>query len=202
MASYNSTDPRALRTREAFQGALIELLQKASYQKITVTDIARRAGFARHTFYNHFETKDDLLANLFDSVLDEFFINMEQRDFDLNDPDDELRMIASFFSVWRDHPDIVKIFNTLDLDDMLIRRLKTYFTQYYYDQVTQSIPGTSTALGIYLISFNAYMLLGLLKPWLQDEMRYPPEVMAEFLIQISGSSQRRQAVEKFKSIIK
>jgi hypothetical protein len=111
-------------------------------------------------------------------------------------------MIASFFHVWTDHLEIVRIFNKLDLDDVLIRRLKAYFTKYYYTQVTQDIPGAHTALANYMISFNAYMLLGLLKPWLQDEMKYPPEVMAEFLIQMTGSTQRRHAVEKYKSIIK
>lgn len=53
-----------------------------------------------------------------------------------------------------------------------------------------------------MINFNAYTLLGLLKPWLQDEMRHPPEVMGEFLVLLSGSAQRKQAVEKFRSVIR
>lgn len=59
MPSVRSNDPRAIRSRKAFQDAFIELLQAESYQKITVTDIAERAGFARHTFYNHYDTKED-----------------------------------------------------------------------------------------------------------------------------------------------
>ena len=111
-------------------------------------------------------------------------------------------MIASFFHVWKDHLDIVRIFNKLDLDDVLIKRLKAYFTEYYYAQVTQEIPGARTALANYMVSFNAYMLLGLLKPWLQEEMKYAPEVMADFLIQMTGSAQRRLAVERFKNVIR
>ena len=202
MSSIQSNDPRAIRTRQAFQEAFLILLQKKQYPRITVTDVANRAGFARHTFYNHYETLDDLLSNLIDSVLDAFFSKLDKWDFDLNDAEDELRMMTAFFQVWKDCPETVHILSNLDMDDLLIKRLKAYFTKFYYEQVTPKIPGASLPLAHYMISFNAYTLLGILKPWLQDDMRHPPEVMAKFLIRLTGSVQRRQAVEEFKRVIR
>jgi len=202
MANFISNDPRALRTRQAFQDAFIELLQEKSYQKITVTDIAKSAGFARHTFYNHYETKEDILNHLIDSILDKFFSSVDKWDFFLADPKEELRMFTSFFQVWKDHSDIVIILNKIDMDILLIERLKTYFTRFFYERVSKEMPSVDLELAKYIINFNAYTLLGILKPWLGDEMRHPPEVMAGFLTQLTGSSQRLQAVEKFKSIIR
>ncbi len=202
MINSYSNDPRAVRTRQALQQSFIELLQTKVYQKITVTDITGRAGFARHTFYNHYETKDDLFNNLIDSVLDKYFSNLVKWDFYLADPEEELKMYTIFFQVWRDNIEIVKILNKIDIDLLLIERLKTYFFEYYYDRVKLEIPGVDLELAKYIINFNAYTLLGILKPWLRDEMRYPPEVMAGFLIQLTGSSQRKKAVEMFKKIIK
>ena len=187
--------------RQAFQSAFLELLQEKRYPKITVTDVANRAGFARHTFYNHYETLDDLLSNLMDSVLDEFFTRMDKWDFDQNVPEDELRTITSFFQVWKDNPEIVRILNHLEIDELLVKSLQAYFTEFYFDQVAEQMPGASFALAKYMISFNAYSLLGILKSWLQEDMKHPPEVMAGFLLQLAGPVQRRQAVEKYKRII-
>ena len=202
MSSIHSYDPRAVRTRQALQDTFIELLQTKPYQKITVTDITRGAGFARHTFYNHYETKDDLLAEMIDSVFEDFYSKLGKWDINITDTDKEISVISAFFSVWKENEVFVRVLNNLDIDDLLIKRLKVYFTNFYYEQVSQEIPGVDLALADYMISFNAYTLLGILKPWLQDGMRHPPEVMAEFLILLTGSTQRRQAVERFKSVIK
>jgi len=203
MSNFQSNDPRAVRTRREIQRAFIELLGEKPYQNITVTDIAGKAGYARHTFYNHYETKDDLLANLIDIVYDEFFSKLDKWNIKIKDGDEELKVIISyFFSVWQDNRDTVRVLRRLEIDNLLIIRLKAYFTKFYYDQVAKEIPGTDMVLAKYIINFNAYTMLGILKPWLEDGMRHPPEVMAEFLVELTGSSQRRQTVERFKNIIR
>ena len=64
-----STDPRSVRARNALQEALKDLLMTKPLAKITITDIANQAGLARHTFYNHYDTKEELLDQLIDSIL-------------------------------------------------------------------------------------------------------------------------------------
>ena len=164
MSSLQSNDPRAVRTRTTLQETFLELLQIKPYQKITVTDITRGAGFARHTFYNHYETKDASLSDLIDSVFEDFYSKFEQWDINFNDAEKEISVISAFFSVWKENEEIVQVLNHLDIDDLLIKRLKVYFTNFYYDQVSQEIPGVDLALAEYVINFNAYALLGILKP--------------------------------------
>jgi AcrR family transcriptional regulator len=202
MPSSRSDDPRAIRSRKAFQDAFVELLQAKNYQKITVTDIAERAGFARHTFYNHYDAKEDILHHLIDSVLEQFFSGLDQWDFYYAVPEEELAMFTSFFQVWKDNHEIVKILNKIDIDNVLIERLKTYFTRFFYERVSKEIPSVDLELAKYFINFNAYTLVGILKPWLKDEMRYPPEVMAGLLIELTNSSQKKQAIEKFKRVFR
>jgi AcrR family transcriptional regulator len=202
MSNFYSTDPRAIRSRTAFQQAFKELLQVKPYQKITVTDITQKAGFARHTFYNHYDTKEDILNELVDSVLDDFFSNLDRWDIFLADPEKERKMITAFFQVWKENTEIVEILNRVDMEAILLERLKTYFVKFYYERVTKEIPKAEIELAKYMVSFLSYSLISLLKPWLQDEMKHPPEVMAEFLIQLSGAAQKRRAVERFKTIIR
>ena len=41
--------------------ALIELIEKKPFDKITITDIAEKAGVSRITFYRHFNSKTDII---------------------------------------------------------------------------------------------------------------------------------------------
>src|SRR5260221_13091551 len=56
----NVVDRRIHRTRTMLQRALISLIQKDSYEAITIQDICDAANVGRSTFYAHFTSKDDL----------------------------------------------------------------------------------------------------------------------------------------------
>lgn len=73
-------DPRVRRTRKWVGEALAELLQEKSFADISVSDITRRAGIARVTFYQHFESKEAVLLGL----VSEFFEQLYQM-FDIAD---------------------------------------------------------------------------------------------------------------------
>lgn len=54
-------DRRVRRTRGRLKEALLELMHERGYEGLTVREIADRADVGRSTFYDHFESKEDLL---------------------------------------------------------------------------------------------------------------------------------------------
>lgn len=58
---YKGKNPTALQSREWLIRALTELMLEMPYDKISVITICKRADLSRQTFYNLFDTKDDLL---------------------------------------------------------------------------------------------------------------------------------------------
>jgi len=66
--SVSSSKSRIERTQQALQEAILELIAEKGYDRITVENILRRADVGRTTFYEHFESKEDLLLRRMDSI--------------------------------------------------------------------------------------------------------------------------------------
>ncbi|WP_251197400.1 TetR/AcrR family transcriptional regulator [Anaerotardibacter muris] len=57
--------------------ALIELLEEKPFSAITVTDVCKAAGAHRSTFYSHYDNTLDLLNEVKDATMREFFASFE-----------------------------------------------------------------------------------------------------------------------------
>jgi AcrR family transcriptional regulator len=62
-------DERVVRTRKQLDMAFVELLHRRAYGNIRVSDIAKRAGVGRATFYAHYSSKDELLRSQFERMV-------------------------------------------------------------------------------------------------------------------------------------
>jgi len=77
-----SSDPRVKRTRQWITESFMALMQKKTFQAITVQDIAQQAGINRATFYAHFNDKYALL----DHLIREMFLQMLYANIDEHAP--------------------------------------------------------------------------------------------------------------------
>jgi len=59
-------DERVVRSRKRLDAAFVELLHRRAYGNMRVSDIAKKAGVGRATFYAHYPSKDHLLRSQFD----------------------------------------------------------------------------------------------------------------------------------------
>jgi AcrR family transcriptional regulator len=68
-----SSDPRARRSKEALEAALLDLVATDDLAQITISDITKRAGVSRSTFYEHYTDVHSLAASactvIFDQLL-------------------------------------------------------------------------------------------------------------------------------------
>lgn len=61
------TDRRTLYTQRAIKDALLDILHEKRFDKVTVSDVCRRAEITRDTFYLHYKN----LAEVLDEILEE-----------------------------------------------------------------------------------------------------------------------------------
>jgi AcrR family transcriptional regulator len=197
MVRSKSTDPRSVRARNAFREALKALLKKKTFSKISVTEICNEAGLARHTFYNHYESKEALLNSILDGVLTEYFSGAADWNIFIDDPERQKEVAIRFFEVWEKHSDIIDLLCLENFDQLLINRLVVQF-QDFYDRAL--VPGTSAAtdqFAKYIIRFNAYAFVGFLRQWIEDDMKYSAELVGELADYFAGIQLKNTAIRKF-----
>lgn len=62
-------DRRTIMTKSMIKNALLELLDKTSYEKITITALCKQSEITRATFYLHYGNMDEVLDELLDDAL-------------------------------------------------------------------------------------------------------------------------------------
>ena len=63
---------KALQTKTRIYNAAIELMERKGFENITIADISKKAGVSVGAFYHYFESKNDILVEIFDQADDYF----------------------------------------------------------------------------------------------------------------------------------
>ncbi|MBN2604298.1 MAG: TetR/AcrR family transcriptional regulator [Bacilli bacterium] len=96
MFSIEKVDMRIKYTREWTFASLSKLLETKNYEDITISEIIKKAGISRATFYRNFSTKDDIVKVKVKTFFENFYNDIIMS-FRQADPEDEIFLISSFF---------------------------------------------------------------------------------------------------------
>lgn len=86
-------DLRALRTKENLHNVFIEMLSEKDYEKITITEICKRAKIDRKTFYSHYNNLNSLLEEMQQETAEKFI----ERTKNFQCPKDMDKVTREFF---------------------------------------------------------------------------------------------------------
>lgn len=172
-------DRRVVRTREALQKALLDVLaEKKDYAAITISDIARKSNLRRATFYDHYASKEELLQTMIQQscaeIIDHLTIASSPSGLSLEEAETALTSLLSALS---DRMPIVHFLNrdwgVPHVIPEMIKALETF----YLHQQTEIQAGKK--LYAYYVSA---MIIGLILYRLDEGKTHAPEVLArEFL---------------------
>lgn len=82
-------DKRIIKTRKNLKKALLKILEKKPFDKITVTEICDYADTSRITFYTHYNDKYDLLKDLFrngEDLIRDYYYELQEKNNPEIDP--------------------------------------------------------------------------------------------------------------------
>ncbi len=165
----DKNDRRSQRTRQALSDALVQLIQEKDYSAITVNDIIERANVGRSTFYAHYQTKDDLLLDQMDRVIE--FLSQaspQPQDFPY------FPSLGFLQHVGGDHYELYKSLVWGPGMDLIVKHLQKSLSQ----RVEQGLQTSGREYDVpipLLANFVTGSFLNLLKWWLENKRIYSPE---------------------------
>ena len=98
---YNSDDRRVQKTEDALKRALSELLREKDVASISTTELCKRAGVGRNTFYAHYGSPIELLDSLKTQLRARFLNEVEES------PGDVLRWLTDMYRIAASERDLV-----------------------------------------------------------------------------------------------
>lgn len=117
----HSTNPTAIQSQTWIIQVLLELLANTDYDKITVSEICRRAGLDRRTFYRNFDSKNDVLEYYIKILGSEYL-----SEFQAAKPSDTNEAALLFFNFWRRHLSFIASIQKCGLSNFVFMHFETF----------------------------------------------------------------------------
>jgi AcrR family transcriptional regulator len=175
------------RTKRLLNQAFMQLIEEKPYRKITVTDICDQAGFARKTFYAHYETKEDIITECLDNLLDVSFYK-PFKDLEEFPPITEAdRGILKLIVMWQENAHFFRFLAENGLNDLLLNKYKEKLDKIQLDVINpaMSINPQNTPMDYFYI-YMANAQIAILQHWVEKDLRISPEDIGRILKTLTG----------------
>jgi len=165
------SDSRIQRTRDRLGDALIALIEEKPFDSITVQDVLDRAQVGRSTFYAHYKDKHDLFL----SDMEEFLELMASA---LSRNGEKSRRVFPVRELFSHAADTRKLYDALEQSGRLhdfFALAEGCFARGIEARLRELDPSRAELPGLARMLSGA--LLSLLRQWISQEPRRPPEEM-------------------------
>ena len=176
-------DRRQRKTREAIFTALIDLLSKKDFGRITVGEIIQQADVGRATFYAHFETKDDLLKELCEELFCHIFDSMGEEHthrhiFDCEAPDSVF--LHLFQHLQRNDNNILQLLSCQN-NELFLQYFKSNLNLLIENQLPLFAARKSERLpDSFWVNHIASTFVETVRWWIENGMEQSPETITEY----------------------
>lgn len=165
----------SMRTRQKIKEAFLELYAKKPITDITVGAIMQLAGYNRSTFYNYYDTAQDLLNEIEEEIIERVRKN-SQRIF-LDDQANINDVFSQIFSTFEQYGDTVYILLGNNGDAAFRLRVKETAKEVFRKITKVQIDAEKLE---YVFSFAVSAALGLIEHWHATGKKYSTEEFLRF----------------------
>ena len=175
MGETEKTLKKNTMTKECIFTALLILMEKKPYEEITITDIAKKAGVSRMSYYRLYKSKDDILIQYFNEVFEELLERAK-----------EIGSITRYqfglmiFQTTKENDRLLKAVLKAQLYELVLRRL-IKFCYYLAEHIVQmDMRDKRTDYWVYEEAGRFSLLLVC---WIERDLKESPEEMAHILLE-------------------
>ena len=179
----NESDERYSTAEDAIYDAFFLLLQTKDLNRITVSDVIKKAGIVRSTFYNHYENIPALMVAAEDKTIRDIFEMMESFH-----PKNDRDMCHSYFlaicNYTRKNPFLANLLQS-PRGDAFFEKAITMFHKYVAEVTQINVTATNDRTTFsYLIASSIGCTIGVLHKWTAEDFATPADEIADILSRI------------------
>lgn len=179
-------DRRITRTRAQLRDSLWDLILKQGYDAITISDITDHADLGRTTFYLHYKDKDDLLTQSIDEVAAELVQRLDAFQPGVGKLKPATELIFQHAAENAEFYQILLQGHGVETTTGRVQEIINHHITVGFEQALKPFGGEkSLSLPLpLLIQFFSTSLLGIVIWWLENEMPFSPQEMADQYYQL------------------
>lgn len=159
---------------EYIMEALFALMKVKPFASITVTDIAKKAGVSRITYYRHFKNKEEILIKYFAKQSQKF---QEETFLQTRTKDDYYEIIFKVFSRFKQQKEFLKLLVSAHIQYIFLNVLNSGMKKDYYVQ--------KYGKDEYASSYYAGALYNMSLEWLKNDCKESVKSMADTFFKLT-----------------
>lgn len=153
-------------TRESLEISLMQLLEKKELKKITISELVERAGVSRAAFYRNYNSKEQILEEIFKNTVQGITDKLEEFNFKT-----EMYQIWLFlFKEAKKEARVISLAIDYNFEKLL--------TQAVFDFLEKRNRNAKKTTNSYMNSFWSSAVVSILSKWIKDGMKVPAEKIA------------------------
>ena len=158
--------------KNCIMDALLQLMHTKDYEQISISELARKAGVSRMSYYRNYSSKDSILIDYMYHILQEYVEELKGPSFqsDFQTYDHILRSLK-YLNKYKDYVLCLKKANR---SEILLKGLDLYML-YVTDTFNKS------NLEKYQLYYYSGALYNIFMHWLEDDMKEDIEVIASII---------------------
>lgn len=169
---------------EWFVDALIQLMDNKTLSKITITELTKKAGVPRATFYRYFNEKEDILTKYSEYLTE--LLSLEYRE---KLPDEDPVFIL--FSFLKQHRKYLKILVKNHKQDIILNAINQNIEEMMLDDKNKLIA-----------SYHAGGIYNIIVEWIKSDFKESPFSLSKEIIHLINSHYYKEIIQFYTSTFK
>lgn len=186
---------QAQRSKSALIKAFAELLQRQSYQSITIQAITEHANTGRSTFYRHFQSKADVLVEMHEEFFKHLALGaLPASNLPTHNPSPRLVRMLTLFKEAASFP--VSL-TSLGADaDYVFRQISRLLCQSIEERLPEFLTEAESTIPLALLAqAMTGVYIGLLRGILENPATVNPEQLAKTIERLNGALLREAGMK-------
>ncbi|MCR4745375.1 MAG: TetR/AcrR family transcriptional regulator C-terminal domain-containing protein [Lachnospiraceae bacterium] len=180
MTESSAADERYAVVEEAIIGAFFLLLEEKDAWHISVSDVVKRAGIVRSTFYNHYKDMPALISEIEDKTVNDISVMMKAFH-----PHGSRELCRSYFLSMCNYALENKFFRDIFTSSNATHYLGKSMSM-FHKYISEVVPRTPNSkenheAKAFAIAYTIGGVVGILHKWIKDGFEVPAEEVADLL---------------------